>query len=123
MLRSLRVMAAIYWAMHCHILGDACFHAAYMYSIVTIVHADQLCLQMPFSKFIRTARGGYLQSQLLLEHQFIKSIGFLLADDVTGPFQLEIDYIKLIKIPYCVDFDKMDRRRPQHTNLMSYEDL
>lgn len=54
--------------------------------------------QLPFTKFVLT-NAGYLQDQQMYFPR-IRTIGFTLADHNTGPFHLEIDYIKLVMFMY-----------------------
>nr|XP_060616678.1 complex I intermediate-associated protein 30, mitochondrial [Anolis sagrei ordinatus]XP_060616685.1 complex I intermediate-associated protein 30, mitochondrial [Anolis sagrei ordinatus]XP_060616692.1 complex I intermediate-associated protein 30, mitochondrial [Anolis sagrei ordinatus] len=54
-------------------------------------------IKIPFSKFFFSSRGRIQdhQHELLLDK--ISTLGFTVGDKVDGPFQLEIDYIGLIK--------------------------
>ena len=60
-----------------------------------IIH---ISLQLPFTKFVLT-NAGYLQDQQMYFPR-IRTVGFTLADHNTGPFHLEIDYIKLVMFMY-----------------------
>jgi len=57
-----------------------------------------ISLQLPFTKFVLT-NAGYLQDQQMYFPR-IRTVGFTLADHNTGPFHLEIDYIKLVMFMY-----------------------
>lgn len=55
-------------------------------------------LQIPFTKFVLT-NAGYLQDHQM-DFPRIRTVGFTLADHNTGPFHLEIDYIKMVMFMY-----------------------
>ncbi|XP_020627730.1 complex I intermediate-associated protein 30, mitochondrial-like [Orbicella faveolata] len=55
-------------------------------------------VRLPFTKFVLT-NAGYLQDQQMYFPR-IRTVGFTLADHNTGPFHLEIDYIKLVMFMY-----------------------
>lgn len=55
-------------------------------------------VKVPFTKFVLT-NAGYLQDQQMAFPR-IRTLGFTLADWNTGPFHLEIDYIKLVMFMY-----------------------
>lgn len=54
-------------------------------------------VKIPFSKFFLTHRGRIQDDQHPLWLDKINTIGFTLGDKADGPFQLEIDYIGVIK--------------------------
>ncbi|KAJ7344825.1 hypothetical protein JRQ81_000775 [Phrynocephalus forsythii] len=54
-------------------------------------------IRIPFSKFFYSYRGKIQDRQHSLCLDKISTLGFTLADNVDGPFQLEIDYIGLIQ--------------------------
>lgn len=55
--------------------------------------------QIPFSKFFLSAAGRIQDKQESLENNLdrIRNISITLADEVEGPFKLELDYIALIR--------------------------
>jgi len=55
-----------------------------------------LSLQIPFSKFFLATYGRIQDKQEACQRGRISTLGITLADNVTGPFQLEVDYIGLI---------------------------
>ncbi|XP_074631579.1 complex I intermediate-associated protein 30, mitochondrial-like [Acropora palmata] len=55
-------------------------------------------VRIPFTKFILT-NAGYLQDHQM-DFPRIRTVGFTLADHNTGPFHLEIDYIKMVMFMY-----------------------
>ena len=60
--------------------------------------SEYISYQVPFTKFVLT-NAGYLQDQQMAFPR-IRTLGFTLADWNTGPFHLEIDYIKLVMFMY-----------------------
>nr|XP_020649438.1 complex I intermediate-associated protein 30, mitochondrial isoform X1 [Pogona vitticeps] len=54
-------------------------------------------IRIPFSKFFYSVRSRIQDDQHPLLVDKISTLGFTLADKVDGPFQLEIDYIGLIR--------------------------
>ncbi|XP_033001508.1 complex I intermediate-associated protein 30, mitochondrial [Lacerta agilis] len=52
-------------------------------------------IKVPFSKFFFTSRGRIQDNQHALWLDKISTLGFTIADQVNGPFQLEIDFIGL----------------------------
>ena len=55
------------------------------------------CPQLPFSEFVLTNR-GYMQDHLtLLPRASVSTVGLLLADKVIGPFELELQEIKVVR--------------------------
>ena len=54
-------------------------------------------LQIPFSKFYLTSCGRIQDQQHQLVPNRIRHIGITLGDGAEGPFQLEIDYIALLR--------------------------
>jgi NADH dehydrogenase [ubiquinone] 1 alpha subcomplex assembly factor 1 len=53
-------------------------------------------IRLPFDKFAPTFRGRQLTGEPPLSAPKLSSIGFLIADQQAGPFQLEIAWIKTI---------------------------
>jgi hypothetical protein len=53
-------------------------------------------IRLPFDKFVPTFRGRQLTGEPPLVAPKLTSIGFLIADQQSGPFQLEIAWIKTI---------------------------
>jgi NADH dehydrogenase [ubiquinone] 1 alpha subcomplex assembly factor 1 len=53
-------------------------------------------IRLPFEKFVPTFRGRQLTAEPPLSTTKLSSIGFLIADQQAGPFQLEIAWIKTI---------------------------
>ena len=58
-----------------------------------------MAFQVPFSKCFLTATGRIQDKQDALDNSLdrIRSFSFTLADEVEGPFKLELDYIALIR--------------------------
>ncbi|XP_062973764.1 complex I intermediate-associated protein 30, mitochondrial [Elgaria multicarinata webbii] len=54
-------------------------------------------IKIPFSKFFFSSRGRVQDNQHALWLDKISTLGFTLGDKVDGPFQLEIDFIGLVK--------------------------
>ncbi|KAM9294449.1 complex I intermediate-associated protein 30, mitochondrial [Gastrophryne carolinensis] len=52
-------------------------------------------VKIPFSKFFMSSRGRVQDSQYVLLPDKITTLGFTIADQTNGPFQLEIDFIGL----------------------------
>ncbi|KAJ7379899.1 Complex I intermediate-associated protein 30, mitochondrial [Desmophyllum pertusum] len=59
-------------------------------------------VKVPFTKFVLT-NAGFLQDQQMAFPR-IRTLGFTLADWNTGPFHLEIDYIKVVLFMYQPKF-------------------
>jgi monofunctional biosynthetic peptidoglycan transglycosylase len=53
-------------------------------------------VSFPVDKFVATWRGSVFPEQKL-DPSKVNSVGFLLADKKTGPFKLEVDWIKITK--------------------------
>ena len=53
--------------------------------------------QLPFSEFVLTNRGYMQDHQILLPRASISTVGLLLADKVIGPFELELQFIKVVR--------------------------
>jgi NADH dehydrogenase [ubiquinone] 1 alpha subcomplex assembly factor 1 len=56
-------------------------------------------IRLPLEKFVPTFRGRQLTGEPPLSAPKLASIGFLIADEQPGPFQLEIAWIKAISRP------------------------
>lgn len=54
-------------------------------------------LQLPFADFLLTHRGYLQDHQMNVPRHYISTIGLLLADRTSGPFHLDIRYIKAIE--------------------------
>ncbi|XP_034624997.1 complex I intermediate-associated protein 30, mitochondrial [Trachemys scripta elegans] len=54
-------------------------------------------IKIPFSKFFLSSRGRIQDEQYPLWLDKISTVGFTLGDKADGPFQLEIDFIGLLK--------------------------
>ena len=51
--------------------------------------------RLPLKQFVATFRGRVLSSEPPLDAGKVTSVGFLISDKQVGPFQLEIDWIKV----------------------------
>ncbi len=60
---------------------------------------EWLTIQLPINDFVPVFRGRMLQDAAALSAAEIRQIGFLIADQQDGPFNLEIDWIKALKLP------------------------
>ena len=56
-----------------------------------------LSFQLPFSEFFLTNRGYMQDAQTLLPRASVNTVGLLLADKVTGPFELELQAVKVVR--------------------------
>lgn len=54
-------------------------------------------IKIPFSKFFISSRGRVQDNQHPVWLDKIRTLGFTIGDKVDGPFQLEIDFIGLLK--------------------------
>jgi hypothetical protein len=55
-------------------------------------------LQIPFDSFFITNRGYMQDHQMSFSRQAVTTMGLLLADRTNGPFSLEIQHIKAVRI-------------------------
>ncbi len=62
------------------------------------MHVCLSTLQLPFSEFFLTHRGYVQDNPFSFPRQRVNTLGLLLADRVTGPFILEIQHIKAVKM-------------------------
>ncbi|CAG8450590.1 793_t:CDS:2 [Ambispora gerdemannii] len=68
-------------------------------------------VMIPFEDFILTNHGVIQTPQILMMRERINTIGFSVLDRKTGPFSLEIDYIKAMNTEFSEgDYDRL--RRP-----------
>lgn len=68
--------------------------------------------RLPFSKFLMTYQ-GYLQDEQF-DFSNVRTIGLSLSDKKSGPFSLEIEYLKMIKIGFQpMTFRHLNNRRFQ----------
>lgn len=69
--------------------------------------------RIPFSKFIMTYK-GYLQDEQQ-DFNNVRTLGISLSDKKTGPFHLEVEYMKMVKIGHQpVIFKHQKYKRFQH---------
>ncbi len=55
--------------------------------------------RLPLKEFVPTFRGRALPDEPPLDLTKVTSVGFLISDKQTGPFRLEIEWIKAVKMP------------------------
>jgi len=60
---------------------------------------EWLTIRLPIKDFVPVFRGRMLKDAAPLAAAEIRQIGFLIADQQEGPFSLEIDWIKALKLP------------------------
>ncbi|KNC82208.1 hypothetical protein SARC_05506 [Sphaeroforma arctica JP610] len=72
---------------------------------------DWETVRLPLRDFALTFRGFMQNHQVVLNASNVRTIGFLLADRLDGPFNLEIDYINATSWDKC--YSRLDTyRRP-----------
>ena len=59
-------------------------------------------VQLPFVDFLLTSLGYVQNEQTELNTRSVKSLGFLLADKIDGPFKLEIRSVRAITMEKLV---------------------
>jgi NADH dehydrogenase [ubiquinone] 1 alpha subcomplex assembly factor 1 len=64
---------------------------------------------VPFNRFIRTNCGAEYLRQSAPNMEKITSFGFLLADHLPGPYQLDIDWIKVSNLHFSDESPEMLR--------------
>ena len=67
------------------------------YTAQTNIYGNVVFLQIPFSKFYLAGKGRIQDKQEKMQLDKVRYFGISCADDIDGPFQLEIDYIGAIK--------------------------
>jgi monofunctional biosynthetic peptidoglycan transglycosylase len=73
--------------------GNTSNWASYTHSFDTI-EGEWIEKEMKIDNFYPVYRGYYLNDMPLLSEVIIKEIGIMLSDKQTGPFELEIDWIR-----------------------------
>ena len=72
------------------------FRVAFSYRIEFQTKQDEwIEVRVPLTKFVATSFGRILKNAGSVDPQRVNSIGFLLADKKSGPFKLEVDWIKV----------------------------
>ena len=62
-------------------------------------HSNDGLHRLPLKQFVATFRGRVLSSERPLEAAKVISVGFLISDKQDGPFQLEVEWIKVALPP------------------------
>ena len=58
---------------------------------------EWMTIEAPYRDFVPTFRGRVLRDVPPIDPAAIRQFGFLIADEVEGPFRLEIDWIKAVE--------------------------
>lgn len=64
---------------------------------MNITSIFQSILQVPFGQFFLTHRGYMQDHQMSFPRKTVSTLGLLLADRISGPFALEVQYIKAVR--------------------------
>lgn len=74
---------------------DLTWHDMYHYVLHTRGGPYWQYIRVPFSKFVFSSKGSLQDNQMPIMLNEVANFGISLADDVSGHFRLEIDYIGL----------------------------
>ncbi|XP_075223018.1 complex I intermediate-associated protein 30 [Lycorma delicatula] len=87
---------------------DILWNDVYQYVLHTRGGPYWQTTKIPFSKFILSSKGKIQDNQTAIPLHMVTNLGLTMADKVSGPFKLEIDYIGL-------EYD------PEYTEEFAYE--
>ncbi|XP_014216296.1 complex I intermediate-associated protein 30, mitochondrial [Copidosoma floridanum] len=79
--------------LHYKNIYDVCMYDTFHYFIWTRGGPYWQYVKIPFSRFVFAYKGRVQVTHKPVPKELISSVSFTLADNITGPFKLEIDYI------------------------------